>query len=120
MIIKGKIHVKAIYTCLTVCMDETKMTSLPKAVIISPSVGYLEPVTSLTKLPVEIVNLLQQAVTIPAKARICDSYSPDDVVTPDQLMYQVYLTQCPGVILPFWITLRTSKKSSKRGGERST
>ena len=84
MIIKGHTHIKAACTRLTVCLDDSSATSLPRGVVMSPSVGYLEPGSSTSKLSVEVVNHLQQAVTILAKARICDLYSTDDVITLDQ------------------------------------
>ena len=58
MIIKGKIHVKAVCTRLTVCLDDSSATSLPRGVVISPSVGYLEPGSSTSKLSVKVVNHL--------------------------------------------------------------
>ena len=72
MIIKGQTHVRAVCSRMTVCLDGSETSSLPKGVVISPSVNYLEPGASTSKLSAEVVNHLQQAVTIPAKARICD------------------------------------------------
>ena len=46
-------------------MEGSKVTSLPKVAVILPSVGYLEPSTSTTKLPVEILNHFQQLIKIP-------------------------------------------------------
>ena len=83
MIIKGQTHVRAVCSRMTVCLDGSE-TSLPKGVVVSPSVNYLEPGVSTSMLSAEVVNYLQQAVTIPAKARICDMYSTDDVITLDQ------------------------------------
>ena len=83
MIIKGQSHVRAVYSPMTVCLDGSE-TSLPKDLVVSPSVNYLEPSASTSKLSAEVVNHLQQAITIPAKARICDLYSTDDVITQDQ------------------------------------
>ena len=80
MIIKGQTHVRAVCSCMTICLDGSE-TRLPKGVVISPSVNYLELGTSTSKLSVEVVNHLQQAVTIPAKARVCDLYSTNDVIT---------------------------------------
>ena len=83
MIIKGQTRVRPVCSRMTVCLDESEASSLPKGVMISPSVNYLEPGTATSKLSVEVVNHLQQSVTIPAKARICDLYSTDDVITLD-------------------------------------
>ena len=51
--------------------------------MILPRLNYLKPGNATSKLSVEVVNHLQQSVTIPAKARICDLYSTDDVITLD-------------------------------------
>ena len=47
--------------------------------VVSPCVLTLLPGTSSSKLPVEVVNHLDQEFSIPAKARICDLYSIEDV-----------------------------------------
>ena len=83
MIIKGQTHVRAVCSRMTVCLVGSE-TSLPKGVVVSPSVNYLQPGASTSKLSAELVNHLQQAVTIPGKARICDLYITDDVITLDQ------------------------------------
>ena len=73
LIIKGQTHVKAVFACMTVCLDGSKTISLPKGVVISPSVNYLELGVWTSKLSAEVVNHSQQPVTISAKVRICDT-----------------------------------------------
>ena len=77
MIFYGQTRVKAICQRLTVCLDGAN--GLPKGVIVTPSVNCISPGRAKTKLPVELVNHLSQDVVIPAKARICDLYSTEDV-----------------------------------------
>ena len=59
------------------CLDGA--SGLPKGVIATPGVNCISPGRTKSKLPVQLVNHLSQDVTIPAKARICDLYSTEDV-----------------------------------------
>ena len=43
MIIMGQTQVRAVCSRMTICLDGSETTSLPKGVVISPSVNYLEP-----------------------------------------------------------------------------
>ena len=73
MIIKGQSHVRAVCSRMTVCLDGSE-TSLAKGVVVSPSVNYLEPGASTSKLS-------------EPSATSCyypDLYSTDDVITLDQ------------------------------------
>ena len=44
----------------------------------------LQPERKRTKLPVELVSHSAQTVTVPAKERVCDLYSTEDVITLEQ------------------------------------
>ena len=77
VIFHGQTRAKAICQKLTVCLDGA--SGLPKVVIATPGVNCISPGRTKRKLPVELVNHLSQDVTIPAKARICDLYSTEDV-----------------------------------------
>ena len=77
MVIQGHTRVKAVCQGITVCLDGSN--GLPKGVLATPSVTTLPPGRKRTKLPVELVNHSAQTVTVPAKARVCDLYSTEDV-----------------------------------------
>ena len=48
--------------------------------MVTPSVNIVSPGRSKIGLPIDLVNHLSQPVTIPAKTRICELYSTEDVV----------------------------------------
>ena len=75
----GQTRVQAISHRMNVCLEGSEHTILPKGVLLSPCVNMIEPGKSITKLPVQLTNQLDQTVTIPAKARLCELYSTDDV-----------------------------------------
>ena len=75
----GQTRVQAISHQMSVCLESSERTILPKGVLVSPCVNWIQPGRSITKLPVQLTNQLDQMVTIPAKARICELYSTDDV-----------------------------------------
>ena len=75
----GQTRVQAISHQMSVCLESSEWTILPKGVLVSPCVNWIQPGQSITKLPVQLTNQLDQMVTIPAKARICKLYSMDDV-----------------------------------------
>ena len=77
VVFHGQTRVKVVCQKLTVCLDGA--SGLPKRVIATPSVSCISLGQAKSKLPVELVNHLFQDVTIPAKARICDLYSTEDV-----------------------------------------
>ena len=62
---------------MNICLDGAR--GLPKGVLATPCVNTITPGHSKSKLPVELVNYLSQEVTIPAKARICELYSLEDI-----------------------------------------
>ena len=75
----GQTRIQAISHQMSVCLESSERTILPKGVLVSPCVNWIQPGQSITKLPVQLTNQLDQMVTIPAKARICELYSTDDV-----------------------------------------
>ena len=79
VIIHGRTRVQSISQRISVCLEETSQQSLPRGLVVSPCVYDLLPGTSTAKLPIQVVNHLDQEVSIPAKARICDLYSTEDV-----------------------------------------
>ena len=79
VVIQGRTRVQALSQRISVCLEEAKEQSLPRGVVVSPCVLTLLPGTSSSKLPVQVVNHLDQEVSIPAKTRICDLYSIEDV-----------------------------------------
>ena len=78
VIIYGRAQTPAVCQKMTVCMEGK--SGLPKGVMVTPSVNIVSPGRSKIRLPVDLVNHLSQPVTIPAKTRICELYSTEDVV----------------------------------------
>ena len=93
VVMKGRTRVQALSQRISVCLEETKEQSLPRGVLVSPCILNLLPGTSSSKLPVQVVNHLDQEVSIPTKTRICDLYSIEDV---SSLNSTVPIDQLPG------------------------
>ena len=62
------------------CYPRTNQSTGTSSVI-SPCVLTLLPCISSSKLLVQVINHLVQEVSNPAKARICDLYSTEDVTS---------------------------------------
>ena len=90
VMVYGQTRVKAICQQLNICLDGAK--GLPRGVLATPCVNTITPGHSRSKLPVELVNHLSQDVTIPAKARICDLYSLEDIELLDHATAEMPLT----------------------------
>ena len=82
MVVFGHTRVQAICQRMSICLDGNN--GLPKGVIATPCVSTLQPGRKRSKLPIELVNHSSQPVTIPAKARVCDLYSTEDVTPLEQ------------------------------------
>ena len=82
MVVYGHTRVQAICQRMSVCLDGSN--GLPKGVLATPCVTTLQPGRKRSKLPIELVNPSSQSVTIPAKARVCDLYSTEDVTPLEQ------------------------------------
>ena len=78
VIIYGRTQTPAVCQKMTVCMEGK--SGLPKGVMVTPSVNIVSPGRSKIRLPIDLVNHLSQPVIIPAKTRICELYSTEDVV----------------------------------------
>ena len=78
VIIYGRTQTPAVCQKMTVCMEGK--SGLPKGVMVTPSVNIVSPGRSKIRLPIALVNHLSQPVTIPAKTRICELCSTEDVV----------------------------------------
>ena len=50
-----------------------------QGVLISHCGNVIQPVKSITKLPVQLTNQLDEMVKLPVKARICELYSTYDI-----------------------------------------
>ena len=79
VIIHGRTRVQSISQRISVCLEETSQQSLPKGLVVSPCKYNLLPGIYTAKLPVQVINHLDQEVSISAKARVCDLYSTEDV-----------------------------------------
>ena len=80
VVIQGQTRVQSLSQRISVCLEETKEQSVTRGVVVSPCLHNLLPDTS-SKLMVQVVIHLDHEVSIPVKARICDLYSTEDVIS---------------------------------------
>ena len=82
MLVYERTWLRPVCQCMIVCADG--VSHLLKGLVVTPSLNFIAPGKSRAKVPVEVVNHSLQVVTIPAKAKVCELYSNEDVVGLDQ------------------------------------
>lgn len=79
VVVHGQTRVKSVCQSLNICLEDVSSCGLPRGLMVSPSVGCIQPGNSYTRLPVEIVNISDREVTIPAKTPLCEVFNVEAV-----------------------------------------